>query len=181
MDDNVKNKKKENIVRIVVPIAIALLVLGIWYFKDAESTQVAESFGVNSDFALNATDETDFEELKSYGLPILINFGADYCPACVQMEPTTKKMHKELQGKAIIKYVDIAKYRGIASNYPVSVIPTQVLIDSNGNPYVPRNFDSPNITMYTSRDSDEHAFTVHMGGMTESVMLDILIDMGMEQ
>lgn len=172
---------KQTVAKIVAPIAIALIVLGLWIFKNDDNAYEDESINGNSDFALNFTSETNEEDLKAYGLPILINFGADYCPACVEMEPTLKKMHKELQGKAIIKYVDVQRYRDVASKYPVSVIPTQVLIDSEGNPYVPENFNSGNITMYSSRDSDEHTFTVHRGVMTESMMLEVLKDMGMEQ
>ncbi len=37
-------------------------------------------------------------------------------------------MNKELQGKAIVKFVDGRKYPELTRNFPLRVVPTQVLL-----------------------------------------------------
>lgn len=99
------NKKSIIIIAIVL-----LLILGVWLIKNMqkEETNIAENGQeeVNEDFNLKITEKIDWEKLKSYNMPIIIDFGADYCMPCKQMAPTLKKVNKEMQGKAIIRYVD---------------------------------------------------------------------------
>jgi len=50
-----------------------------------------------------------------------------------------KGLNEELQGKAIVKFVDMWKYEELAKGYPISPISTQMFIDENGKPYNPKN------------------------------------------
>lgn len=63
---------------------------------------------------------------------------------------------------------------------PIQVIPTQVLINADGTPFVPSDELAKKIPfdMYSSRDTGEHVFTVHQGGLTEEEMRLILDEMG---
>ena len=135
----------------------------------------------NSDFELNITEEINLEQLKSYDIPIVIDFGADSCIPCKEMAPVLEKLNEELRGKAIIKFVDVWKYPDLARDYPISVIPTQVLIDTEGKPYVPSDETLNGIIMYSSKDTEEHVFTTHEGGITEDEMMRILEEMGLEE
>ena len=76
----------------------------------------------------------DLGALTSYGLPIIIDFGADTCIPCKEMAPVLKTLNAEMQGKAIIKFVDVWKNGNAADGFPIQVIPTQVLINSDGTP-----------------------------------------------
>ena len=94
-----------------------------------------------------------------------------------------KTMNAEMQGKAIIRFVDVWKYTDGADGFPIQVIPTQVLVNADGTPYVPSEaMESSGIkfTMYSTKDTNEHVFTVHQGGLTEEQMRLILKDMGVE-
>ena len=195
MEESKKKEAKGLAVKIIVPILILLGVVTIWITKnyndlskdneaDAEQsgsevndTDVAE----NTDFELNVTQVIDLEQLKSYGVPIIIDFGADTCIPCKEMAPVLEKINKELKGKAIVRFVDVWKYPDLAKNFPISVIPTQVIIDKEGNPYVPSDDNSKGIIMYSSKDTNEHVFTAHEGGITEEALLSILDEMGMEE
>jgi thioredoxin 1 len=53
------------------------------------------------------------------------------------MAPVLKTMNAQMQGKAIIKFVDVWKNGDAARDFPVQVIPTQVFINDDGTPYVP--------------------------------------------
>lgn len=82
--------------------------------------------------------------------------------------PLLKTLNAEMQGKAIIKFVDVWKNGDVAKDFPVQVIPTQVFINADGTPYMPRDDIEIKFDMYSFKDTGEHAFTVHQGGLTES-------------
>lgn len=127
------------------------------------------------------TEKIDLEVLSAYKLPMILDFGSDDCIPCKEMAPVLKTLNAEMKGKVIIRFVDVWKYTHGADGFPIQVIPTQVLINADGTPYVPsEGIQSSGIrfTMYTLKDSGEHVFTVHQGGLTESQMRLIIKDMG---
>lgn len=196
MQENQQNNKKGLWVKIIVPIVIVAMVGGLWVYKnssqkadeapsttqsDATENTSQDLTSVEGYFPLDVTEEIDLEELKSYGLPIIIDFGADSCVPCKEMAPVLKKLNAELAGKAIIRFVDVWKYQELAADYPVQVIPTQILIDTDGNAYVPSENVSVEYIQYTYKDTGEVAFTAHQGGLTEEQMLEALKEMGLKE
>jgi thioredoxin 1 len=170
--------RKRRTIKIIVPILILCAVFGIWLIKGSEKD--LENVSLNPDFDLNVTEKIDLDELKAYGLPIIIDFGADSCLPCKEMAPVLKELNEELQGKAIIKFVDVWKNPDFAEDYPIRAIPTQVFFDAKGDPYTPQNPEAFKMNMYTMRDSEEHVLTTHEGGLTKDDLLAILKEMGME-
>jgi len=171
---------KNSLLKIIVPILIFVVVGGIWYFKNDDNNPPATT-DANPDFALHVTEALDLEKLKSYGLPIMIDFGADSCIPCKEMAPVLAKLNQELQGKAIIKFVDVWKYQELSAGYPISVIPTQVFFDKDGKPYSPKDPQALQMNMYSLKGTNEHIFTTHEGGMTEEMILAALKEMGLEE
>lgn len=135
-----------------------------------------------ADFALEATEMVDFAALSDYQLPAIVDYGSDSCIPCKEMAPVLEKMNEEFSGKAFIKFVDVWKYGNAASNVPVQVIPTQVLFNADGTPFTPSEALAGQIqfTLYSSKETNEHVFTVHQGGLTENQMRAILKEMGVE-
>lgn len=177
--------KKKNIIKILIPCLILLVIGGIYLFKNPPvQNQKPESTATPEDaaFTLTATETIDFEALAEYGLPIIVDYGSDSCIPCQQMAPVLETMNEEMTGKAFIKFVDVWKYADAASNVPVQVIPTQVLVNADGTPFVPSDELAQIIEfiLYNSRETGEHVFTVHQGGMTEEQMRLILTEMGVE-
>lgn len=166
---------KKKLVKIIVPVCIVLIIAGIWIFKNTNSD--APPITDNKDFTLEATN-IDLEVLTSYELPIIIDFGADSCIPCKEMAPVLKTLNVEMQGAAIIKFVDVWKNEDVANDFPIQVIPTQIFINADGTPYVPSDDIKIEFTMYSTKDTNEHVFTVHQGGLTEGQMRRILTDMG---
>lgn len=164
------NKK---ILKVIIPICLILIVFGIWIYKNANKKV---DFINEEDFQLEASS-IDLDVLKEYRLPIIIDFGADSCIPCKEMAPVLKTLNAEMQGKAIIKFVDVWKNGEAAKDFPIQVIPTQVFINSDGKPYVPSDDIQINFNMYNNRDTGEHVFTVHQGGLTEDQLRAILADM----
>ena len=170
------NRDPKSAIKIIVPILIIAVILGIYILKSNPEKPLAANTG---DFALEATD-IDLTQLKSYGLPIVIDFGADTCVPCKEMAPILKKLNTEMQGKAIVKFVDVWKNKNAADNFPVDLIPTQFYFDKDGNPFVPRDAEAMQMDLYSSRDTNKHVYTAHQGGMTEAQLRAVLKEMGVE-
>ena len=186
------NKKIISII-IVIIIIITLALIGIWIVSQNEKKEngnLIENISnnennlnennliINQDFEFEIKEDFDIEKLKSYKLPIIINFGADYCKACKRMEPDLKELNSELQGKAIIRTIDKEKYPEFAEGYPIKSIPTQVFINSDGTPYAPENSSE---LEYITDENGKHILTIHAGVLTLDEMKDILKEMGLNE
>ena len=96
------------------------------------------------------------------------------------MAPVLDELNRTLQGKAIIRFVDVWKYRDLAEGVPIQVIPTQVLFDSKGKPFTPPESMQIEFNQYSLKDTNEHVFTTHEGGLDKTQMLSILTAMGLK-
>lgn len=173
--------KKKRILRLGVLAFIVFVIAGIWLAKNLQTDSAPGPSSLeNEDFALVAT-ELNLEALGAYGLPIVVDFGADWCPPCRAFFPVLKAAHEALLEKAVIKYVDTEKSPGLAREYPISAIPTQLLINADGSPYQPSE-EILNMGLafkfYQAEENGEHVLTVHEGGLTEAQFYAILEDMG---
>lgn len=174
--------KKKKLLKILAPICIAIVLVLIWTLKTNSNQQdtnlVSSTLIENNDDFILEVSEIDLDKLKEYKKPIIIDFGADSCVPCKEMAPVLKSVNEQMRGKAIIKFVDVWKNGEAANGFPIQVIPTQVIINKDGSPYVPSENMEINFTMYSTRDTNEHVFTVHQGGLTQEQMTSILRDMG---
>jgi thioredoxin 1 len=175
--------------RIIIPVLIALVIIGLYLLKNpigtpAETTiDPGKGIYASAEFDLDATINFDLGKILSYGLPVIVDFGADSCVPCKEMAPVLVELNRELRGKAVIKFVDVWKNSKAASGLPLEVIPTQFFFNADGTPYVPADEVAAarnGFIMYKMRDSGEHVFTVHQGGLDKETMLEILKEMGME-
>lgn len=181
------------IIRISVISAIIVAIGVLWILKNSSTTAedktpvLADStVSAPSDNAvlygdLHITEAFDLAEFRAAGVPVLIDFGADDCIPCKTMAPILEALHQELQGRAIIRFVDVWKYRDLAAEYPLQVIPTQVFFDAKGQPWQPSKDMGLQFTQYATRDTGKLAFTTHSGGLNKEQLLAILEDMGMKR
>ena len=182
-------------IQILVPVLILAGVVAIWVVKNkpaanplpapqatSETVESTASPTANPDFALEAS-ALDVESLTAYGLPIVIDFGSDSCIPCKEMAPVLQSVNAGMQGKAIVKFVDVWENPGASDGFPLQVIPTQVFIGADGKPYQPSEAigSQMQLTQYVHKETGELAFTVHQGGLTEEQLRLILADMGAAQ
>ncbi|HOO26331.1 MAG TPA: thioredoxin family protein [Clostridiales bacterium] len=177
--DNQKQKKNNDVVKLLVPLLIVLVVVAIGVFKFLQKpAEVPEIENGNPDFAYSVKDRLDVEKLKTYNLPIIIEFGASWCPPCQQMEPIMRGLNEELRDKAIIRYVDTDKIR--VTDYNFQAIPTQLFINADGTPYKPGPDSPVEMDMFGNKDTNEHIYTLHTGVLSKAEIMTILKEMGMK-
>ena len=63
--------------------------------------------------------------------PVLVKFGAEWCPPCQQMEPVLDRVASDISGKVKIVRIDIDERPELASHYGVSSIP-RIFLFKNG-------------------------------------------------
>jgi len=77
-------------------------------------------------------EASEFNAALKAGLPMMVKFGADWCPPCRMMKPVLQQLKSELKGKVSVVDLDVDKHRELAERYGISLIPTMIFIDRNG-------------------------------------------------
>ena len=65
------------------------------------------------------------------GLPVMVDFFAEWCGPCKMAAPIVDKLSGEYEGKMIIAKIDVDQNNSIAAKYGVMSIPT-VIVFKNG-------------------------------------------------
>lgn len=181
---------KKGIVLSVI-LAILLITIAIILFKHSyiiNDNQNKPNTGLNTALPENETITYtsyevgfDLEELKTYGLPILIQIGTSQNEDCIRMEADIEELNKEIKGKAIIKFLDIKNYTEILNvpNGSINNNPTQVFINSDGTPLKSAGSELFGYKEIKS-ESGEHIYTIHEGDLTKEEMKELLVKMGMK-
>jgi len=169
---NLEDFKKSAWVKVAALLLIAAVIGGIWVAKQKEKRgQIVAG-------NLLVTDAKELEKLRSLGLPVILDFGADSCIPCKEMAPVLEELNRTLQGKAVVKFVDVWKYKDLAEGYPLRVIPTQFFFDKDGKPFTPSDAQKFQMILYAPGGLKKHLFTAHEGGMTREQLLAVLAEMG---
>ena len=74
----------------------------------------------------------EFNKAVKSGKPLLVDFGANNCVPCRQLRPILKDLAKEQSGKAEILIIDVYKFKSLAAEYKIQVVPTLVFFDKAG-------------------------------------------------
>jgi len=81
---------------------------------------------------LPSADDAVIRAARASGKPTAADFGARTCVPCKKMAPILEELSRELKGKANVTFTDVWASPGIAQNYRVQMIPTQIFFDANG-------------------------------------------------
>jgi len=74
----------------------------------------------------------EFKKALQSGQPVLVDFGANSCMPCRQIRPILKEIKQEYTGKANVLIIDVYKYKDLAREYRVQLIPTLIFFDKSG-------------------------------------------------
>ena len=72
----------------------------------------------------------DFDDLLKTDKKVLIDFYAEWCGPCKQMEPFLLKMQTEMKDKVVIIRIDVDKNKTLATQLKVDQLPTLALYEN---------------------------------------------------
>lgn len=79
------------------------------------------------------TDETFDEEVLKADLPVLVEFTADWCGPCRQIEPVLEEVARDKEGRLKVVQLDVDTNPGTQSAYGVLSMPT-LMVFRGGEP-----------------------------------------------
>lgn len=118
------------------------------------------------------------EDLLKYNVPVIVDFGADWCGPCKAFHPTLEKIQEKYKGRIIIKYVDIDKHSDLLKGLPVQAVPTQMFWTKDGKPFMPNN--RKDFIKFKDRKTKAVKYTYHVGGMKMNKFEDVIKEMGVK-
>lgn len=82
---------------------------------------------------LEVTGSTFQSQVLDSQLPVLVDFGADWCPPCRMLEPVVDQLALDYAGKMRIVSVNVDAHPELQERYGVMGLPTLILFQ-NGQP-----------------------------------------------
>ncbi len=67
------------------------------------------------------------------GIPTLLELGSTECIPCKKMAPILAELSEEYAGVFAVRFIDVYADERAAQAYNVSIIPTQIFLDADGN------------------------------------------------
>jgi thioredoxin 1 len=77
---------------------------------------------------LTATDATFDELVTNSDLPVLVEFGAEWCPPCRAMAPVLDALSDDLDGRLRIVTVDVDESPRLALEHRITGVPIVALV-----------------------------------------------------
>ncbi len=122
--------------KVVIVVVLIIAIIGVISVKRNQSMKESnESFIPISSGKAGGEEvpsEYKVENLTGKGLPVLVDIGADTCVPCKLMAPILKELKEELQGKILVQFLNLNTYPGLAEEYKISLMPTQIFYDASG-------------------------------------------------
>lgn len=76
--------------------------------------------------------DNEVDKARAAGLPLLVDFSAEWCPPCQRMKPVIAGIQEKYAGKLTVLVVDVDKNRALAQMYKVESIPLLLFFDKEG-------------------------------------------------
>jgi len=123
---------------VLVVAAFAVLATGCGRQEQAQATdieevemeQASEQETQVAHGEIVTVTEADFEaEVLQASVPVLVDFGADWCPPCHMLHPTLEKIAADYAGRAKVVQVNVDGAAGLASQFGVRSIPALFIVN----------------------------------------------------
>lgn len=77
---------------------------------------------------VEATDDSIEGEIQSSQVPVLVDFGAEWCHPCKKLDPIVEELAQEWDGKVKVLHLDIDQNNDTTMKYQVMSVPTLLLL-----------------------------------------------------
>ena len=81
-----------------------------------------------SDTRIEFTDANFQAEALDAGMPVLVDFWAEWCQPCRMLAPTIEEVANDFAGRAKVGKLDVDGNREVALKYSIQSIPTVILL-----------------------------------------------------
>lgn len=95
----------------------------------SNTTRDSGHYELPKEYVVHVNDE-EFSEQVLGGGPVLVEFWAEYCSACLKMHPVMEELGEEFEGRVKVVMVDIKTNRKWAGRYDIKLIPTYILFEN---------------------------------------------------
>ena len=118
---------------ISIAAALSLVVAGCSGGAEKKSRDERDTVATqaNSDVAEKSQNSVG-KLVSASGLPMVVDFSAEWCPPCRQLKPVFHALGEEYKGNVEFMTVNVDSMPELAQKYDVSSIPTLVYISRNG-------------------------------------------------
>eukprot|EP00762_Andalucia_godoyi_P008305 ANDGO_07339.mRNA.1 Thioredoxin-2 len=102
---------------------------GIVYSNKPIPVRGGDSLGVPTG-VVHVDNDDQFEQTlkRAEGLPVILDFFAEWCGPCKQIAPVFERLAAQHAGKAVFVKVDVDQCQDIAKRYSVSAMPTFIVL-----------------------------------------------------
>ena len=76
-----------------------------------------------------ASDATFDKIIGDAHVPVLVDFGANWCPPCRAMDPVIEQLAEELNGKALVVKLDVDENPSTTAKFGVRNLPAFIVFD----------------------------------------------------
>lgn len=164
------NKKNIRLIKTIIVVVLVILTVLLAKFVSERTNQHTHVGNLSDPYDMSFT----IEDLKKQGKPVLIDFTAEWCIPCKTFNPILQGLNEEYGEDVIIKIVDVDKYTGFSSKYPLKVIPTQIYINADGTPYqLDPTLGLTGFSEFEDSTSGE-VITLHEGALTKNQVKAII-------
>lgn len=197
------NRKTKKIISIIAIVTAVLLMIGIYAYKksnkndsstvNSKETTQSET-GSNEKSSKPTSDNSsskeasdrgnvdietgqpiDFQAIAAEHKPIIVNFGSEGCPPCRKLKPVLQSLSDKYGDKLYIRYVDIWKHPDFQGDFQFEYIPSQVIFNKDGSPYIPSKEMIESYQFQLVKDSSgKHIYTMHQGSLPQEVLSEII-------
>lgn len=77
------------------------------------------------------TDQSFEQEVLKSEVPVIVDFGAEWCGPCKMILPIIEELAKEYEGKVKVVKIDVDENPAVSSKYGIKSLPT-LLFFKNG-------------------------------------------------
>lgn len=121
------------LISFISKLTVVSLILILASCAGKQSEKVNNDSQPSVSDTLSTDSISEDAEIVSDSLPTVIDFYAEWCGPCKQIEPLFHELEKEYRGKMNFIRIDVDKSRGDAMRFGIEAMPTFVFLNADGD------------------------------------------------